>query len=1737
MLNINKINRNKIKLTYNTSNGVKTEKKNIKPLKIQRVKKGDYSTLNNIKYNINPGVNNYAFHCLNNNSTFLNTILQMREDFIKNLETPSIVFYDIETNEYSIPSENNEISKNARINSIAWIDNSNNEEYCLVKGIDGTEKEIIETFAKYCIDHNIMSLIGHNNFKFDNKVMITRMKALKIQEGINIFDNDCNLDTMVLASFLQYSNNKWINLNDLAELLGINDYKTDTGIHNPVTLYNKALQDNDDKQLQLFKEYNIQDVRLTKKCFESMNALPQLKELFKETLCPFNKMHYNQELLNSYTCKEALENHIVIPKSLNTRISFKNEGGLNLYEESTQLDIYENVVCFDIVSYYPHLLMLIGADPTEKYENINRETGEIKPFSKIPDGFLSKLSKKLYESRAKVKSSIEKTKDKEKLEKLNHEEKSKKIIVNSLYGVLSQKKGNYILKNELIGATITKLGRDLLYNIFKEFNGIYAKTDSIFIQLKNNQTPEDLLSKLNNYINTFFNKKYNLNNIKEDGTQLIRFKIDSLLKKIIIKSKNEYVKITDNKYIMKGSTFKSSTLSPFENDLNKIVIDNLVTNNTKTDDILNIVETFVKNTLKKDKPLNYYSKLEKLSSKTKKHKIQNGLKYMDNNNIPYTFNYRYLYCRVQSDKYDYITYPKHYNPENLQINTNYVYDLMIKQLKKLKIINNEKENELKKKYNTIQKNTSKKPQNSCKKVLFNTTKNKKLIELNKLIPDTSTYYNKGLLGFIPVKPNTKIGYLKNFNIKSEEEVANLPIDKFNENDNIGIVRGFKGLCILDIDGAKNILKPEDNQKLKDYLLQILKSIDYPFICQKTQSGGYHLLYYSNNKNNFNLKHIKYPSNFFIKELRGKSLGTGTIEIFQKQNGYCLFSPSNIINKNNNKKSYKLQSKNYTWKQIFNNEITNIQDKINKAFKNHDFIVKIEEPTKIQLQNINEDIINTSVNINKINKEGIKLMAYEIANIIEKTKGEHNFVILALEGGLDYLGINENNRREILFKALDIANDNDHKTQVEHSINLNRKDKIGFGENGLGKYETLKEHITRITNIKKLFWPNIENYKLQILKLAYTDLMQFLSTLIDKINTNDSKKFNCVKYINGFFKTIGVAPYERFELYKIGNELLINNKEDEIKKFIESEINGNCTQFYGLDGTNLRDGFVDRLASNFKKTKEYSYEIEKRIEQLQTLISVLGIINSEAIVNLYRQPKGLKAQKRRQLATNYLKNNYGFCLTKNSRYIWNTETNTYESISVSGLGNMIAREFGITGIEEKELSSIYKSSDRYIKEQNHLYRFNDGFLNVNNWEFEETDKLYTQFTTRVSKFKFNNFSILNDKKMQNNLIETTLKKIFIPKNNQDYTKLLEDFYERLGSCYNSRNIYKKLTLYFGLGNNGKGIIIEILKAIFGERCAVIDLEEVLNDKFTDLNNTDIWIIDEMDTNTFEGLIDKIKKITGGSEKGNKKRKIYTSESIDEKYPSMIFGFTNIIPDIPANQLAFFERVDVLKLPNTFKNNPSDEVNEYKMDRQLQNKINNNYENLQWLVSKATKTYLDRITESNIDFEFTCHQSAEETKMIINQNDPMKTFLINNYKVDKTKTSRISNKSICAEYKNWCKDRNIQFNQKNLSGDIGKSIINVFGEIKFRSNGVNYYLVPKRYKSNVSYIIQEYDIHIVEYLDNLEGPTLKIYNKIKQREQENNPISHEELDKLFSKESNINKEIKELINNGFIQEITI
>lgn len=316
-----------------------------------------------------------------------------------------------------------------------------------------------------------------------------------------------------------------------------------------------------------------------------------------------------------------------------------------------------------------------------------------------------------------------------------------------------------------------------------------------------------------------------------------------------------------------------------------------------------------------------------------------------------------------------------------------------------------------------------------------------------------------------------------------------------------------------------------------------------------------------------------------------------------------------------------------------------------------------------------------------------------------------------------------------------------------------------------------------------------------------------------------------------------------------------------------------------------------------------------------------------------------------------------------------------------------------------------------------------------------------------------------------LVDRVLREIFIPNYNPEgkdqFIGYYIDFLQRLGAAFNTRIREKKFACYYGKGDNGKDIIIEILKLAFGDRCLLATMDTLTDDK-ADLSEYDVVIIDELDKNTFKDTIAFIKRITGGEEEGTAKRKHFSHDVFKPKNPSALFLFTNEIPNVPFSEMAFYRREDALELKNKFLYKPNTEKsNEFQADSSLKDKIKNAKEDsLEWLINAGLQAYHDCFDRNSNFKGFRMTQTAEETIMIVSNTDPLTKFLRENYTKDEERTETVTNSDLRENYINYCNRNNLSCDTGKLSINMGNAVKKVFGDVKKKaSNDTKYYLKVK------------------------------------------------------------------------------
>ena len=772
--------------------------------------------------------------------------------------------------------------------------------------------------------------------------------------------------------------------------------------------------------------------------------------------------------------------------------------------------------------------------------------------------------------------------------------------------------------------------------------------------------------------------------------------------------------------------------------------------------------------------------------------------------------------------------------------------------------------------------------------------------------------------------------------------------------------------------------------------------------------------------------------------------------------------------------------------------------------------------------------------------GTRLITLKVAKMISLTH-KNDDVLIAIEGGLDHYGFIKEERKSIIFEALKI-NDADkkrYKTLIKKSIERDKKQ----GKRGFPylkkKYPKLKQQLNAIYNIRHLFWKMHDKTDYQHMEIAFIKLVDTLAEYIEELEEKKKKESSTDKdveikekrivpgILDSYLKMMGVNAHERYKLFK-----KINGKfsTKDLSEFIENEIE--CTnepkKEHCLWNGRINLGFANAIISELSRDQKLVINNLARSLDIQlSFIHYVGYYPKiQPLINLVKRPIGLQEYERRQFAHSFLRQQNNLKKTEDANYIFDdVETNSYIKVNGKKLGNYLSLKYPILqlGIEKSELDAILNISGTFDELHYEYYLFNNGVLNLHERSFTKTNNFTDYFTTKKMdcNFSIDNITIdpLNTEPAC--LVDRVLREIFIPNYEEGaedlFTGYYIDFLERLGAVFNTRIKEKKFVCYYNPeGDNGKDIVIETLKMAFGDRCLLVTME-ILKDEKADLSEYDVVIIDELDKNTFNDSVAFIKRITGGEEEGTAQRRLYTDEVYKPKNPSAFFLFTNDIPQVDFKEEAFYGREDALKLKNRFINNPNpNKKNEFKADSSLKDKIKNaKDDSLEWLINAGLKAYYDRFDENGYFKGFTMTQTAEETMMIVSNTDSLTKFLNENYEIDLSTKKGITNSELRKNYENYCLRNNLSCDTSVLAINMGNAVKKVFGDVKKKaSNATVYTLVPKKADELKTKIYLDSETQWWQVKDEIPEETYdnheKVYNRIVE----------------FSK-SSVNPTIKQLI----------
>lgn len=241
-----------------------------------------------------------------------------------------------------------------------------------------------------------------------------------------------------------------------------------------------------------FVKYNIQDVLLVEKIAKKKKFIETSLNLIHESLVPLPMVFGAVAVGEGAMLKHLHSKNMVMNDKKRSYVDEKIPGA---YVESHN-GLYENVVSYDFTSLYPWLIILFNISPETLLFDVEDETTVFRhPLSKsrkifykkqkgfIPELVLEKFNERVYFK--KKKKEAEANGDKALAEYYHQQEQTRKIFLNSLYGMMLCNAFHYFdislgISVTLGGQALIKYVRDCVKKKYGEDIIAILDTDSIY---------------------------------------------------------------------------------------------------------------------------------------------------------------------------------------------------------------------------------------------------------------------------------------------------------------------------------------------------------------------------------------------------------------------------------------------------------------------------------------------------------------------------------------------------------------------------------------------------------------------------------------------------------------------------------------------------------------------------------------------------------------------------------------------------------------------------------------------------------------------------------------------------------------------------------------------------------------------------------------------------------------------------------------------------------------------------------------------------------------------------------------------------------------------------------------------------------------------------------------------------------------------------------------------------------
>ena len=435
-----------------------------------------------------------------------------------------------------------------------------------------------------------------------------------------------------------------------------------------------------------------------------------------------------------------------------------------------------------------------------------------------------------------------------------------------------------------------------------------------------------------------------------------------------------------------------------------------------------------------------------------------------------------------------------------------------------------------------------------------------------------------------------------------------------------------------------------------------------------------------------------------------------------------------------------------------------------------------------------------------------------------------------------------------------------------------------------------------------------------------------------------------------------------------------------------------------------------------------YIIEERIRYL--IQSGYNQLNTkyyqQQLMKLFKQKYELFLVDEKTRSGKYESKYYYVPITYKDGFVTeaNKIRNPFKEINRQWLLDEINKEINLIGLgfSNNDVFITLNDCQRMLEYINDSRRFNKQYLELENVfihkpTMEITAKPYNVVTLdrlglienedtkdeTIKLFKYDP-NITLDTLTPDNITPTLeiLQEILVPRQDQTDKKILLFFLQLIGLMVHGNNDIKILPVFWREGNNGKGVLSNVLKLLFGNNGASDIKHDRIDDNFINevVDGTDHVIInDELEIDTISKNLSTYKQLSGASGMGG--RQIFSNETRNIKEIPPLFLASNYIPEIEitAGNKAIIKRLILINMPNVFVNEDEidDTRNEYVEKTGIDQIINNDYEGLSQLISLSINEFKKLDYTTNVRSQMAITPTIQETMYKLSSDNPLINYI--------------------------------------------------------------------------------------------------------------------------------------------------